>query len=563
MSTDPSTSGTFPAITFGTTNEPTIETEADLHNGSVVGLRHRIADRLRADPAAWSVDGRAVAFIADFDLGATVGGFVTIVTPVGDRLLVQVHDLRLAVRDAVRLEVETGDLGAGASAVRSANVGLAVRFVEGDGMVLGALSQADQADQADEAFPPFGPAPGLGFSEGALCLATAAEVSAGLAASPETASLPVGVVAGIDVPAALRSVGMSRHSFLCGQSGSGKTYAMGVLLERVLVETRLPVVIIDPNSDHVGLGRIRTMAEINRRRTSLLTDDDHRELSSQFAAAGEVVVASAGVGDLPLRIHLSDLRLEEQSLTLGLDPLHDALEFSAFHDAVRGLASSPYGFVEVRTALLASGDPASAHLLRRIDNLGAAAWSIWADADSPSLTTTGIGHRVLVLDTGSLAEARERSVVALALLGRLRRRDHRSPVLLVIDEAHNVCPPDARAPLERAVADHVVWIAGEGRKFGIYLLLASQRPQKVHRNVISQCDNLLLMRVNSTADLLELSEVFAHVPASMVAEAKRFRLGEMIAAGPLAPTPIRLRVGERFTPEGGADLPTTWADVPL
>jgi DNA helicase HerA-like ATPase len=164
-----------------------------------------------------------------------------------------------------------------------------------------------------------------------------------------------------------------------------------------------------------------------------------------------------------------------------------------------------------------------------------------------------------VFDTGSLPDARERSVVALALLGRLRRRPMRSAVSLVIDEAHNVCSPDAASPLERAVTDHTVWIAGEGRKFGIYMVLSTQRPQKVHRNVISQCDNLLLMRVNSVGDLDELAKVFSHVPSSMIGEARSFQLGEMLAAGPVSPTPMRLRMGERWSPEGGADLPTNWA----
>lgn len=109
------------------------------------------------------------------------------------------------------------------------------------------------------------------------------------------------------------------------------------------------------------------------------------------------------------------------------------------------------------------------------------------------------------------------------------------------------------------MTEHALWIAGEGRKFGIYLLLSTQRPQKIHRNVLSQCDNLLLMRVNSVADLDEIAEVFSHVPASLVAEARSHRMGEMLAAGPIAPTPLRLQVGERWTKEGGADLPTTWA----
>jgi DNA helicase HerA-like ATPase len=66
------------------------------------------------------------------------------------------------------------------------------------------------------------------------------------------------------------------------------------------------------------------------------------------------------------------------------------------------------------------------------------------------------------------------------------RRD-RVPTLLVIDEAHNICPQSPTDRLQAMASDHLVAIAGEGRKFGLYLLLVTQRPQKVHVNVVSQC----------------------------------------------------------------------------
>jgi DNA helicase HerA-like ATPase len=53
------------------------------------------------------------------------------------------------------------------------------------------------------------------------------------------------------VPATLDAGGFDRHTFLCGQSGSGKTYSLGLALERLLVETDLRLVILDPNSDYV------------------------------------------------------------------------------------------------------------------------------------------------------------------------------------------------------------------------------------------------------------------------------------------------------------------------
>ena len=55
----------------------------------------------------------------------------------------------------------------------------------------------------------------------------------------------------------------------------------------------------------------------------------------------------------------------------------------------------------------------------------------------------------------------------------------------VVDEAHNVCPAAPADALTALATEHAVRIAGEGRKFGIDMLVATQRPQKVHENVIS------------------------------------------------------------------------------
>jgi hypothetical protein len=83
---------------------------------------------------------------------------------------------------------------------------------------------------------------------------------------------------------------------------------------------------------------------------------------------------------------------------------------------------------------------------------------------------------------------------------------------VAVDEAHNVFPAASDDPLLQAAADLGVLIAGEGRKFGLHLLVATQRPGKVHPNVVSQCDNLVLMRMNGAADVEELTSLFSHVP---------------------------------------------------
>jgi DNA helicase HerA-like ATPase len=101
-------------------------------------------------------------------------------------------------------------------------------------------------------------------------------------------------------------------------------------------------------------------------------------------------------------------------------------------------------------------------------------------------------------------------------------------------------------------------IAGEGRKFGLYLIVVTQRPQKVHENVLSQCDNLVLMRMNPTADLSHVGRVFPFVPAGLIQRATTFRQGEALVAGKITSHPALIRFGTRITREGGADV-AGWA----
>jgi DNA helicase HerA-like ATPase len=198
----------------------------------------------------------------------------------------------------------------------------------------------------------------------------------------------------------------------------------------------------------------------------------------------------------------------------------------------------------------------------RVANLGLDRLGVWARADAGSLLDEldDPAARCLVVDTGSLATRAEQALVAESVLRGLweRRRDRR-PLLLVIDEAHNVCPASSPDPLTALAIEHAVRIAGEGRKFGIYMLVSTQRPQKVHENVISQCDNLVLMRLNSSADAGFVAGMFGYAPPGLVAQATDFRLGEALVAGKLASHPAILRFGARLAREGGGDIGADWA----
>ena len=165
-----------------------------------------------------------------------------------------------------------------------------------------------------------------------------------------------------------------------------------------------------------------------------------------------------------------------------------------------------------------------------------------------------------MVDLGSLDTPQEQRVVARAVLAALwDSRLARTPTLVVIDEAHNICPAEPHDLMTELSTEQTVQIAAEGRKYGLYLLTSTQRPSKVHEEVVSQCDNLLLMRMNSRADLADLARLFSFVPEGLMAGATSFRMGQALVGGKVMPQPAYVQMGRRVSQEGGADIPTEWA----
>ncbi len=471
-------------------------------------MRQKIEESIL--PLSTSVDGRRFELQASLHgLELQVGGYVVLESDDGRRLG-QIVALELARVDGS--EVTSGDGG-----LRTRMV---LRSAKGEGVVLNG--------------------DGKPFHDALARAAEPAEVAEWLATiRPARATLPIGeLLLAPGVPAALDAGGFDRHTFLCGQSGSGKTYSLGLVLERLLVETDLRLIILDPNSDYVRLGEQRTAADA--------------ALAAGYAdAAKGVVVRRAGEG---LHVRLDQLDPNARAAALALDPVADREEFAL----VDQLLGEGITFEE-----LASSDEPHARALRlRAENLGVPSWQLWARGREGSLVDDieRRDARCLVVDLGSLSTREEQAVAAEAVLATLwRRRADREPVLIVIDEAHNVCPQTADDPITSLVAEHAVRIAAEGRKFGLYLLVSTQRPQKVHENVLSQCDNLMVMRMNSLADLGFVGDVFSFVPPSLLERATAFRQGEALVAGKIASHPSFVRFGARVAEEGGSDIPADWA----
>ncbi|HHW7506398.1 TPA: ATP-binding protein [Mannheimia haemolytica] len=122
-------------------------------------------------------------------------------------------------------------------------------------------------------------------------------------------------------------------------------------------------------------------------------------------------------------------------------------------------------------------------------------------------------------------------------------KDSRHPLTIICDEAHLYLPTrDSAEAAEKRALEAFERIAKEGRKYGVSLLVVSQRPSDVSRTILSQCNNFLVLRLTNDQDQ---SVVKRLLPESMVGITDilpLLDLGEALLLGDsiLLPTRIKL-----------------------
>ncbi len=100
------------------------------------------------------------------------------------------------------------------------------------------------------------------------------------------------------------------------------------------------------------------------------------------------------------------------------------------------------------------------------------------------------------------------AVVARLIFDRMRRADPRNtmPVHLILEEAHRYI---SERPSRFAIDAGITFqrIAKEGRKYGAFLIVASQRPSELSKTVLSQCNNFIIHRIQNPDDLSQIRQM--------------------------------------------------------
>ena len=122
-----------------------------------------------------------------------------------------------------------------------------------------------------------------------------------------------------------------------------------------------------------------------------------------------------------------------------------------------------------------------------------------------------------------------------------RRDRERDPILFVCEEAHRYVPN--RGEAQYAVAQEAIRrIAREGRKYGLGLMLVSQRPADVEGTVISQCNSWIVLRLSNASDQEHVSRFLPDSLAGMTRVLSSLPRQEALFVGEAAAIPARIRL---------------------
>lgn len=182
------------------------------------------------------------------------------------------------------------------------------------------------------------------------------------------------------------------------------------------------------------------------------------------------------------------------------------------------------------------------------------------EEDLDSLVAKWVGHDrpITVIDLSS-APADVLSLVAGTVLriiydalfwaGGLPMSGSEQPLLVVVEEAHLFLPDGADSAAQRTMAT----VAKEGRKYGVGLMLVTQRPTELDSASMSQCGTMMALRLTNQADRARVNSTMPDDLANFASLLPSLRTGEAIIIGEAIPIPTRVRIPMATNKIVGAD----------
>ncbi|CAC9647185.1 Bipolar DNA helicase [uncultured Gammaproteobacteria bacterium] len=132
--------------------------------------------------------------------------------------------------------------------------------------------------------------------------------------------------------------------------------------------------------------------------------------------------------------------------------------------------------------------------------------------------------------------------------------EKRHPIALFCDEAHLYIPANPKGSIEEKGLQSFERIAKEGRKYGISLVVISQRPSDVNKTILSQCGNFVAMRLTNPDDQNVIKRLFPDNLGGFSDMLPILDIGEALIVGDASLLPSRVIIDKPTIPPDSATI---------
>lgn len=143
--------------------------------------------------------------------------------------------------------------------------------------------------------------------------------------------------------------------------------------------------------------------------------------------------------------------------------------------------------------------------------------------------------------------------------------DARHPIVIVCDEAHLYLPSSAASTgsLEKRALENFERIAKEGRKYGVGLMVVSQRPSDVSTTILSQCSNIISLRLANKTDQVVVKQLLPESLEGLMEVLPTLDVGEAVVVGDATLLPTRIKISKPKHEPRSVTIPfwTRWAKL--
>jgi hypothetical protein len=337
---------------------------------------------------------------------------------------------------------------------------------------------------------------------------------------------------------------VQKHCCILAKTGCGKSYTAGVIIEELL-ERDVPLFIIDPHGEYVtlkypndDLGEIERMPLFNIKPSGYDGVRVYVPPNSPFAEKADGILRLDGLNLTPEEI-------------IELTGITSSTAQALLYQAIKNLKGQSYTIEDIIAEVEVIKHGAKWSLLGHLEKI---LESKLFGRDATPMHILLQKGRAVVLDMRGIPPEHQDLIVSrvCSQLFELRKQEEVPAGMIVLEEAHNFIPERG---LGKAVSTQVLrTIASEGRKFGLGLMVISQRPARVDKNVISQCNTQIVLRVTNPNDLNAIKKGIEGLTAEMVEEIKRLPPGTAIVVSPELEKPVIVNVRVRKSKHGGASI---------